>query len=174
MTEFLLSESKKHDFVSSSLLLYTAVYREMAIGPSVYTEYVEDTRAPLVKGHLPQTEFDCVSTKNEQLHSLLLKHYEKDGEPFYQRTQLLPLFFYLEIVLSRTSDLSEDESLFKQLLQARVSYLRDLCLVSSIVHLKDQSLNLFQTYIQAVRDHCKIDKRAQECLVMLLAEVSYC
>lgn len=126
----------------------------MVIGPSVYTEYVEDTRAPLVKGHLPETQFDQISTKNEGLQSLLLKHYEKDGEPFYQKTQLLPLFFYLEVVLQR-EELGAHETQFKQLMQARVSYLRDLCLVSSIVHLKDQSLNLYQSYIQAVREECK-------------------
>ena len=54
------------DFVSCCLFLWSVYQRENCIGPSVYTEYVEDTRAPLIKsGPLPETPFDPISNKNE-------------------------------------------------------------------------------------------------------------
>jgi len=47
--------------------LFSFYLRENCLGPSVYTEYVEDTRAPLVKGELPKSDFDPISTKNKLL-----------------------------------------------------------------------------------------------------------
>jgi hypothetical protein len=67
----------------------------------VFTEYVEETRAPLKKGELVETELDLISTKNMVLHNVLLKHYEKDGEPFYQNSQLLIILTLLEQALTR-------------------------------------------------------------------------
>ena len=55
--------------------------RENCTGPSVYTQYVEETRAPLVKGGpLPSNDLDCMSNKNLQLQAALLKNFERDGE----------------------------------------------------------------------------------------------
>jgi hypothetical protein len=68
------------------LFLWSLYQRENTLGPSIFTEYVEDTRKPLVKGYLPETPFDPLTTKNDVLQSVLLKHYEKDGEPFYQKS----------------------------------------------------------------------------------------
>lgn len=52
-------------FVTLSLFLLTFYMRENCTGPSVYTQYVEDTRAPLIKGGpLPENELDCISNKN--------------------------------------------------------------------------------------------------------------
>lgn len=54
------------DFVTYSLFLWSFYQRENCVGPSVYTEYVEETRAPLIKGGpLPVTPFDPISNKNE-------------------------------------------------------------------------------------------------------------
>lgn len=47
--------------------LFGFYLRENSLGPSVYTEYVEETRAPLVKGDLPVTPFDPISIKNKLL-----------------------------------------------------------------------------------------------------------
>lgn len=56
------------DFVTYCLFLWSIYQRENCIGPSVYTEYVEETRAPLIKGgSLPDTPFDLLSNKNENL-----------------------------------------------------------------------------------------------------------
>ena len=56
------------DFITCCLFFWSLYIRENCIGPSIYTEYVEDTRAPLVKGGpLPVTPFDPISNKNEQL-----------------------------------------------------------------------------------------------------------
>ena len=55
------------DFESLACFLFGFYLRENSLGPSVYTEYVEDTRAPLVKGDLPVTDFDPLSTKNTLL-----------------------------------------------------------------------------------------------------------
>jgi len=82
------------------LFLWSIYIRENCIGPSIYTEYVEDTRAPLIKGGpLPVTPFDSISNKNEKLQELLLKHFEKDGEPFYHKAQFLILLFAIENLL---------------------------------------------------------------------------
>lgn len=55
--------------------------RENVAGPSVYTEYVEDTKAPLIKGGpLPLNDLDCLSNKNMRLQASLLKYFERSGE----------------------------------------------------------------------------------------------
>jgi hypothetical protein len=42
--------------------------RENMIGPSVYTEYVEETLAPIDRtGPLPKNDLDMLSNKNEKL-----------------------------------------------------------------------------------------------------------
>ena len=102
-----------------------------------------------------------------------MKHYEKDGEPFYQRAQLLVCLLMLECTLKR-EDLLPEEQLFATLFKARVSFLRDLSLTSSVLHLKDASIKLYKEYIAAVRERVKTDTRCREPLVSLLAEFSYC
>ena len=48
-----------------ALFLITFYMRENSVGPSVYTQYVEDTRAPLIKGGpLPENDLDVISNKN--------------------------------------------------------------------------------------------------------------
>ena len=70
--------------------------RENCVGPSVYTQYVEETRAPLIKGGpLPENELDSLSNKNLQLQASLLKYFERDGEQIYQKSQFLILLFVL-------------------------------------------------------------------------------
>lgn len=55
--------------------------RENSLGPSIHTEYVEETRAPLVKsGVLPKNKLDPMTYKNECLQRNLLKYFERDGE----------------------------------------------------------------------------------------------
>jgi len=88
------------DFVTCCLFLWTFYTRENCVGPSIYTEYVEETRAPLIKGGpLPVTPFDPISNKNEKLQELLLSNYEKDGEPFYHKAQFLIVLFALDCCL---------------------------------------------------------------------------
>lgn len=171
--DFCKRVQEEHDFVSLVLLLWTVYQRENVVGPSVYTEYVEETRAPLEKGFLPETPFDPISTKNEALQDALLKHYEKDGEPFYHRSQFMVILLLLETTLQREV-VTPEEALFAKLIKARVSFLRDQSLNSSVVHLKDASLTLYKEYIAAVRERVTTDTRCREPLVLLLAEISYC
>ena len=63
------------DFESLVNFIFGFYLRENSLGPSVYTEYVEETRAPLVKGELPITEFDPISFKNKLLQHALLEHF---------------------------------------------------------------------------------------------------
>lgn len=82
-----LVKQNQIEVVSLSLFLYYVYIRENVFGPSVYTEYVEDTLAPLVKGGpLPDNELDPISYKNEVLQNLLLKFFEKDGEQLYHKS----------------------------------------------------------------------------------------
>jgi hypothetical protein len=70
--------------------------RENCTGPSVYTEYVEETKKWVVKGGpLPQNILDPISNKNESLQEKLLAHFERDGESIYHKTQFLVLFYAL-------------------------------------------------------------------------------
>ena len=71
--------------------------RENCLGPSVYTEYVEDTLAPLVKGgDLPDNDLDIMSFKNKELQKSLMKHFERDGEQVYHKSQFLILLYGVE------------------------------------------------------------------------------
>ena len=78
------TEDKNYE--SFALFLFDFYLRENSLGPSVYTEYVEDTRAPLVKGELPKNELDPLSNKNKLLQYALLEHFQRDGESVYQRS----------------------------------------------------------------------------------------
>lgn len=67
--------------------LYAIYLKENSLGPSLYTQYAEDTKAPIVRtGPLPDNELDPISNKNEQLQQCLLKYYEKDSEQIYQNS----------------------------------------------------------------------------------------
>ena len=73
--------------------------RENCLGPSVYTEYVEDTRSPLVRAVLPKNDLDALSNKNKVLQNTLLDHFQRDGESLYQRSQFLIFLYASEILL---------------------------------------------------------------------------
>lgn len=124
--------------------------RENCVGPSIYTEYVEDTLAPLVKGYLPKTDFDALSTKNKTLMSALLHHFAKDGETVYHKSQFLILLYTLEILLSHETILSQipqDYKQFATLQKARLFYLLDVHLTGSVINFKDQSIDFYAKYI---------------------------
>ena len=89
-------------YVSMVLFLFSTYLRENCLGPSVYTEYVEDTLAPLVKGHLPLNALDPISHKNKHLQGALLKHYERDGEQLYHKSQFLVFLYWLEMLVTDT------------------------------------------------------------------------
>ena len=82
------------------LFLFSTYLRENCLGPSVYTEYVEDTLAPLVKGYLPPYALDPISHKNKLLQAALLKHYDRDGEQLYHKSQFLVLLYCLEMLVT--------------------------------------------------------------------------
>ena len=74
-------------YVTLSLFLLNLYMRENCVGPSLYTEYVEETLAPLIKGGpLPENELDCISNKNLKLQAALLKQFERDGEQIYHKS----------------------------------------------------------------------------------------
>ena len=91
----------QRSYVTLSQFLMTFYMRENCVGPSVYTEYVEDTRAPLIKGGpLPLNGLDMLSNKNLKLQASLLKHFERDGEQIYHKSQFLILLFLLAELLA--------------------------------------------------------------------------
>ena len=80
------SESLQSRYVSLVLFCYTLYIRENSLGPSVYTQYVEDTRAPLVSKELPPYDLDHLSTKNRSLQAQLCEHFQQDGEAIYHKS----------------------------------------------------------------------------------------
>ena len=90
------------------LFLFSTYLRENSLGPSVYTEYVQDTLAPLVKGGpLPLNALDPISHKNKHLQGALLKHFDKDGEQLYHKSQFLVLLYWLEILVTDSEVLEQ-------------------------------------------------------------------
>ena len=87
------------------IFLMTFYGRENMLGPSVYTQYVEETLAPLVtSGPLPENNLDIISFKNEKLQEFMLKHFERDGEEIYHKAQFLILLFAVEHLLEKRSE----------------------------------------------------------------------
>ena len=106
----------------------SAYARENMLGPSIYTEYVEETLAPLVKSNLPSSELDDISFKNKGLQSALLKHFQRDGEQVYHRSQFLIFLFAAEHILhSKNKDTEQtcDVGSFAKLWRARLSFWLD-------------------------------------------------
>jgi len=137
--------------------LFAFYLRENCLGPSVYTEYVEDTRAPLIKGDLPRTDFDPISTKNKLLQAALLDHFQRDGETLYVRSQMLILLYCAEILLA-----SRDETEFTTLHKARLSFLLDRHLSSSVLHLKDASLDHYKSLVASTRQQLALNPDSAE------------
>lgn len=147
--------------------------RENCFGPSIFTLYVEETKAPLpIGGPLPDTVLNSLTTKNESLQELLLKHFEKDSEQLYIRTQFLVILYTIEYLITEHIDqneaLTSDPSI--KLWKARFFYTYDRLLTSSVVHLKDNSLILFEEVVQ----HLETINLNSNDLAMILVEQSYC
>lgn len=151
----------------------------------MYTEYVEETLAPLIKGGpLPLNELDFMSNKNLRLQAALLKFFERDGEQIYHKSQFLVLLFILQQLIADeeyAGTFGTDMKMFSLLLRARLSFLLDQHLSASVVHLKDESLKLYKrylAYLEVVKDE-ELDwgndtSKLDETVTMLLAEQSYC
>lgn len=105
-------------------LLFSAFLRENVTGPSIYTEYVEETKAPLIKsGPLPVRETDPISNKNEVLQDKLLRHLERDSEQVYMKMQFLVFFYALDFLLKNVPETIASPDL--DLWRARFHYLHD-------------------------------------------------
>ncbi|CDW87054.1 tetratricopeptide repeat protein 27 [Stylonychia lemnae] len=155
--------------------LFSIFLRDNMSGPSVYTLYVEETKAPLIKGGpLPDTLLDPLSNKNQALQDLLLQHFEKDSEQIYLKTQFLVLFYAIEILLTNIHT-SIEHPQFK-LWKARYFYLHDQQLTSSVAHLKDNSIKLYEEYLQYFLEQYEANKSQtmKNTYVQLLIEQSYC
>ena len=62
--------------------------KENQTGPSVYTRYVEEEKAPVDHysiDNLPEFGLDEISTKNADLQNELIKEFSLSGETFYHR-----------------------------------------------------------------------------------------
>lgn len=74
-------------------------------------------------------------------------------------------------------ELSTEDSEFKKLYQARMSFLLDRHLSSSVLHLKDSSLNHYKSLVENLQIRLKDDASNDELklkLSLLLIEQSYC
>lgn len=74
-------------------------------------------------------------------------------------------------------ELSTEDSEFKKLYQARMSFLLDRHLSSSVLHLKDASLNHYKSLVENLQIRLKDDASNDELklkLSLLLIEQSYC
>ena len=138
------------------ICIYFIFLKENQAGQSVYTEYVEETLAPIDQsGPLPDFAFDAVSNKNDELQAQLLEHFNKDGEQVYECTQWLILLYAIEVVneeWTKSEKLIENRECtqlnYSLLWTARYSMLYSDLLSSNIVHLQDQSLTCYSEFIK--------------------------
>lgn len=78
------ARSNSIEYISLIKAIYSTYIKENCVGPSVYTLYVEETKAPLIKeGPLPDNELDPMSNKNQVLQDKLLSYFERDSEQIY-------------------------------------------------------------------------------------------
>jgi hypothetical protein len=149
-------EDTASHYVTTIIFLMTFYARENMVGPSVYTEYVEETLAPIVRtGALPKNDLDMLSNKNEKLQDFFLKHFERDGEEIYHKSQFLILLYAAEFLFSQRPTLVQDASSylvdFSMLWKARLSFWITLHLSSSVTQLMDESLAMYADYVDKVR-----------------------
>ena len=160
------------------LFLFSTYIRENSLGPSVYTQYVQETLAPLdTSGPLPENHLDPISFKNKPLQQALLKYFEKDGEQLFHKSQFLILLYMLDMLLTDMDILEvqkADVRDFAMLWRARLKFQLDLHLSSSVTNLKDASMGLYKEYIDKVRQASKQDKTLENTLTLLLIEQFYC
>jgi hypothetical protein len=106
---------------------------------------------------------------------VLIQHYERDSETFYNRTQFLILFLYVELGINKMIESGHEDAL---LWQARHAFIHNNILTNNIEHLQDLILDNWGKYLAAYRqrgiglegDEKKAHRRG---LAMLLSESSY-
>ena len=99
LLETQVTDSKS--YITTVLFLFSTYIRENSLGPSVYTQYVQETLAPLdTSGALPENPLDPISFKNKALQQALLKHFEKDGEQLFHKSQFLIILYVLDMLLT--------------------------------------------------------------------------
>jgi hypothetical protein len=171
--------SSAEDFMSFIALILALYTRENLTGPSVYTEYVDEVLRPLDSdAPLKETPLDFMSSKIEELQKSLLEFFNRDSELMYWKSQFLCLF-YLAIKLLEEPTMAIPEELVSeelkmeiQLWQARTSFNHNIQLTSQVAHLKDSSLQFYETYIAYFRTN--FYENEKEHLSMLLCEQSHC
>jgi hypothetical protein len=98
----------------------------------------------------------------------------------YGVTQFLVVLYAVEVLLTDekvTADLTEEQKRFAMLHRARLSFLIDRQLSSSVVHLKDESLKLFKEYANLLRE--AVEKSPDNAVLkrnlsLMLVEQAYC
>jgi len=124
------------------LVLWALFLKENMAGQSVYTMYVEETKAPIDQTELPKLEFDPICYTNETLQNQLIDYFAKDSEIIYERTQFLILFLGIQML---TQKIQENIEAYDNgnLWMARYSYHYNELLTSSVAHLQDNSLDCY-------------------------------
>ena len=119
-----------------------------------------------------------MSFKNLELQKCLLKHFEKDGEQVYHKSQFLIFLFGVEHLLNTRQYLVPDEpelDNFNKLWKARLSFWLDQHLANSVVNLSDSSLGNYKEYIEHVNALENVDlQQKKETLCFLYSEQHYC
>mmetsp|Transcript_32157 Transcript_32157/g.49178 ORF Transcript_32157/g.49178 Transcript_32157/m.49178 type:complete len:311 (-) Transcript_32157:1396-2328(-) len=172
------------------MLLWTFFLKENQLGQSVYTEYVEETKAPIDQHvsdpkMLPAFALDHISSKNTDMQSVLLDHFEKDGENLYDRAQFLIVFFAIEVLihywvqLKENSELKQTEVPHHLLWQARFSMVYSQMINQNVEQLQNSSVEPYQRYVAKFREVVlTLDQEDQAAgktnLSMLLSETSHC
>ena len=80
------------------------------------------------------------------------------------------LVYLLQLQLNAVDSSDKELYLFSKLMRARLSFMLDKSLSSSVVHLMDESLTLFAEYTEALTDHVSKNPTATPALQLLLAE----
>lgn len=116
--------------------LWSVFLKENQLGQSVYTQYVEETKCPIDQylsdpKDLPEFALDLISNKNSDLQTLILDHFELEGESVYERVQFPIVFLALKKVMKVWEDKGDDDK-HCLLWSARLAFIHNDLLSSSV------------------------------------------
>lgn len=93
---------------------------------------------------MPDKDTDAISNKNVELNEMMIKHFERDSEQIFLKTQFLIVFFAIETLvmnedgIKRFQDTATEEEIKSfELWKARYYFLYDKQMTSNVAHLQD-------------------------------------
>ena len=148
-----LIPSEFSDQYAVLLQMWVFFLRENQTGPSAYTKYVDEEKAPVdhYTAELPEFELDNMSTKNKEMQDSLVEEFSLKGETFYNRVQFLIVLKMIGVWLGKMSKDGDEQAFIVHLWTARHAWTHQQILSNNIDDLQVVVISGFDEAMKILR-----------------------